>query len=186
MTLALITTNPRTVVMTYNDIPNPLLLPNGNQVHGIAAAPWVSQDGDFSLVAVIAFAVPAGQITTGEPSYALNSSEVVVETYATIAAPPTPPTPVTSMQLVSASTPALNGTYSIDSRSQQKVQAISLYAQINGKFPAGQSAQAWPDSSGTAHAFPTVAAWQAFATAMGDFVAALDLGQTPEQSVFIL
>lgn len=29
MTLALITTNPRTIVTIYDDIPNPLLLPNG-------------------------------------------------------------------------------------------------------------------------------------------------------------
>lgn len=79
----------------------------------------------------------------------------------------------------------MNGAYAIDPTSQQKAQAISLYIAVNGKFPAGQSAQAWPDASGAVHSFPTIAEWQAFATAMGDFVAAIDLGQTPAQPVAI-
>jgi hypothetical protein len=94
-------------------------------------------------------------------------------------------TPITSMQIASTSTPSLNGIYAIDPASQQKVQAISLYIAVNGKFPAGQSAQAWPDASGAVHLFPSTAEWQAFATAMGDFVATLDLGQTPAQPVTI-
>jgi hypothetical protein len=96
-----------------------------------------------------------------------------------------PPAPITSMQVASTSTPAVNGSYAIDPAAQQKVQAISLYAQINGKFPAGQSAMPWADVSGAAHSFPTIALWQAFATAMADFVTALDLGQKPSQPVTI-
>jgi hypothetical protein len=98
--------------------------------------------------------------------------------------PPAPPAPP-SMQLVSTSTPALNAFYPIDPTSQQKVQAISLYVAVNNKFPAGQTAQAWPDVNGTMHQFATTAQWQAFATAMADFVAAIDLGQTPAQPVTI-
>jgi hypothetical protein len=59
------------------------------------------------------------------------------------------------------------------------------YVAVNAKFPAGQSAQPWPDVNGTMHQFQTTAQWQAFATAMGDFVAAVDLGQTPAQPVTI-
>lgn len=94
------------------------------------------------------------------------------------------PRPV-SMQVTSTSTPALNASYPIDPLSQQKVQAISLYVAVNGKFPAGQVTQAWPDVTGAMHQFQTTAQWQAFATAIGDFVAALDIGRTPAQPVTI-
>jgi len=99
--------------------------------------------------------------------------------------PPSAPPPPPSMQLVSTSTPALNASYPIDATSQQRVQAISLYVTVNNKFPAGQTMQAWPDVTGTMHLFSTTAQWQAFATAMGDFVAAVDLGLTPSQPVNI-
>jgi len=59
------------------------------------------------------------------------------------------------------------------------------YIAVNGKFPASQTTQAWPDVNGTMHQFQTTAQWQAFATAVGDFVAAIDLGQTPTQAVTI-
>jgi hypothetical protein len=55
---------------------------------------------------------------------------------------------------------------------------------VNGRFPA-QSFQSWPDVNGTMHQFQTTAQWRAFATAMGDFVAATDLGQTPAQPATI-
>jgi hypothetical protein len=95
------------------------------------------------------------------------------------------PNLASSMQLVSTSTPALNGLYATDTVSQQKVQAISLYIAVNGRFPAGQATESWPDANGVMHQFQTTGQWQAFATAMGDFVAATDLGQTPTQPVII-
>jgi len=60
------------------------------------------------------------------------------------------------------------------------VRAISLQTAVSGKFPAGQTTEAWPDVSGMMHQlhqFQTTAQWQAFATAMGDFVAAIGFGQ---------
>lgn len=90
-----------------------------------------------------------------------------------------------SVQIVSTSTPALNASYPIDAISQQKVQAISLYIAVNSKFPAGQATQAWPDATGAMHQFQTTAQWQAFATAIGDFVAATDRGETPAQPMAI-
>jgi hypothetical protein len=59
------------------------------------------------------------------------------------------------------------------------------FVAVNNKFPAGQAAQAWPDVYGTMHQFQSTAQWQAFATAMGDFVAATDLGLTPAQPLAI-
>jgi hypothetical protein len=59
------------------------------------------------------------------------------------------------------------------------------YVTVNARFPASQPLQLWPDVNGTMHQFQTTAQWQAFATAMGDFVAATDLGQTPAQPVTI-
>ncbi len=101
---------------------------------------------------------------------------------------PTPPTsPPTTLQIVSTLYgTSLNGTYPIDAATQVKVQAIALYIAANGKFPAGLSNMPWPDSSGTLHYFPTTAEFQAFATVIGDFVTALDLGMTlPNQPVSI-
>ncbi len=59
------------------------------------------------------------------------------------------------------------------------------YVAVNNKFPAGQTTQTWPDANGVIHQFRTTAQWQAFATAMGDFVAAIDLNQTPAQPITI-
>ncbi|MGP0058399.1 MAG: hypothetical protein ACLPID_03815 [Beijerinckiaceae bacterium] len=96
-----------------------------------------------------------------------------------------PPAPVTSVQIVSTSVAPPNGTYAIDPATQQKAAAVSLYIQVNGRFPAAQSQLAWPDASGTPHAFPTTASFQAFATVLADFVAARDLGQAQTQPVTI-
>ena len=85
----------------------------------------------------------------------------------------------------STATPALDGVYAIDAATQAKVQAVALYIQVNGRFPAGVSALPWPDAGGTPHTFPTTAAFQAFATALGDYVTALSLGQSPAQPVAI-
>ena len=91
----------------------------------------------------------------------------------------------TSLQIISTSTPALSGIYAIDTTMQQRMAAVSIYIQVNGKFPAGQSQLAWPDASGVPHAFTTTASFQTFASAVADFVAAIDLGQTPSQPVTI-
>ena len=103
-------------------------------------------------------------------------------------AAPTPPTPPpTTLRIVSSLYgTSLNGTYPIDAATQVKVQAIALYIAANGRFPAGLDNMPWPDNSGTLHYFPTTAEFQAFATVIGDFVTALDLGMTlPNQPVSI-
>lgn len=94
------------------------------------------------------------------------------------------------IQIASTGTPALDGTYAIDAESQQKVAAIALYIAVNGRFPAGQATLVYPDIAGAAHGFASTAAFQAFATALADYVAAIDEasvsgGSMPAQPVTI-
>lgn len=77
--------------------------------------------------------------------------------------------------ITSTGTPALNGTYAVDSITQHKIAAVSVYILVNSKFPGGASSYAWPDVSGALHNFPSTAEWQSFATAVADYVAELDL-----------
>jgi hypothetical protein len=116
-----------------------------------------------------------GTFTNPNPPPAPTAAQIAAAKYgAAIAA---------GMNITSSSTSSLNGTYAIDPTSQQRVAAISLYIQVNGKFPAGQSSLPWPDAAGTPHAFATPSQFQAFATAMGDYVALLSIGQTPSPVV---
>jgi len=78
-------------------------------------------------------------------------------------------------QVVSSGTPALNGTYPIDPATQQQVASVALYIAVNGRFPAGQTSFAWTDVSGGSHLFASTSEFQAFATALADYVAALNL-----------
>ena len=88
MTVALISGSPGTYlfVEAYPAVPNPLALPNGEQVEG-ASVGWA--DNGYALVAVTPFAIPAGYITTGNPSYLINDNTgAVSESYETIPTPP--------------------------------------------------------------------------------------------------
>jgi len=99
-------------------------------------------------------------------------------------APPAPPAPTLAQQgaaaiaagcaLQSTGTPALDGTYSCDAPSQHKIMAASLYIAVNGRFPGGATSYAWLDVTGAPHVFADVGAFQVFATAIADYVAALD------------
>jgi hypothetical protein len=101
------------------------------------------------------------------------------------AAPPAPPAPTLAqqaqaalaagVQITSTSTPGLNGVYACDPVSWAKVQGTSLYISVNGKFPAGMASLPWADIAGTAHSFSTTAEFQAFATAIGDYVTELQM-----------
>lgn len=84
MTVALITTSPFAIVSIFGGVPNPVQLPNGNRVYG-AAVGWT--DNGYSLISVPAFVPPGGQVITGSPSYQIDGSGNVTETYSTAAAP---------------------------------------------------------------------------------------------------
>ncbi len=100
------------------------------------------------------------------------------------AAPPAPPEPTLAEQaaaalragiaIVSTGTPALSGTYACDGQHQGRLDRISTYIVRNGKFPAGLAEMPWPDVAGEVHSFPTIAAFEAFASAVADYVTELD------------
>lgn len=79
------------------------------------------------------------------------------------------------IQITSTSTPALNGTYTIDGIAQGRIASVSTYILVNGVFPGGLTEYPWIDMAGSPHTFPTTTEFQAFATAVADYVAALDL-----------
>ena len=101
------------------------------------------------------------------------------------ALPPSTPALPTSVQVNSTSTPALSGVYAFDAETQSKILAVSLYIQVNAKFPAGHTSFPWPDVTGTMHVFTSTAQFQALASALADYATALDLGQTPTAPVTI-
>ena len=84
--------------------------------------------------------------------------------------------------VVSAGTPALSGTYAIDAASTANINAVSTYITVNGKFPAGQTSIPWPDIAGAVHVFPSTAAFQAFASAVADWVMKVSLFQMGQAS----
>jgi hypothetical protein len=68
---------------------------------------------------------------------------------------------LTGVQITSAATPALNGTYACNPAAQQAMSAEALYVQATtaggaGKFTNGQTTKGWPDASGALHTFTTV------------------------------
>ncbi len=79
------------------------------------------------------------------------------------------------LTITSTGTPALNGTYSTDATAQQNIQAVQIYIQANGKFPGSSGTYPWLDKAGQPHVFPTISEFTAFATAVADFVADLQM-----------
>jgi hypothetical protein len=77
--------------------------------------------------------------------------------------------------ITSTGTPSLNGTYAIDVASQQKINSVALFIAVNQKFPGGGTTYPWLDMSGTVHTFPSTTEFNAFATAVADYVAQLDM-----------
>lgn len=75
--------------------------------------------------------------------------------------------------ITSTSAPALNATYPCDPATRNSLSATLQYTQANNAFPLGITTLVRPDASGTPHEFATVALFQAFATAVGAYTAAL-------------
>jgi len=74
----------------------------------------------------------------------------------------------------STSTPALDGVFAVDEQSQSDINAVSTYIVVNGTFPQGQATTYWADKSGSIHLFPSVSVFQAFATAVANYVDAIE------------
>lgn len=80
------------------------------------------------------------------------------------------------LTITSTSTPAINGTYAVDQAAQSRINAIETAILKNGAFPGTSGTQmAYPDITGKLNVFPGLASWNAFATAIADYVADLDL-----------
>lgn len=95
--------------------------------------------------------------------------------------------------ITSTATPSLNGTYDLDQTSQNQVSATTTYILLNGTFPGGGTTMPWVDQNGSAHVWPNVAEFKAFATVYANYVAAVSLyaasngasGALPSNSVTI-
>jgi len=77
-----------------------------------------------------------------------------------------------TLQVTSASTPGLNGSYPIDATTQDHISAEMLCIQVTGKFADGTATIAWQDAEGAVHTFPNTASFQSFALAVAGFIAA--------------
>lgn len=102
---------------------------------------------------------------------------------------PTPPSPTSAqiakaasteailagLQIASAGTPALNAMYSTTQESQANINAVVTYIMLNNKFPGNITTMPWADKTGAPHVFPDTATFNAFATAIADYVAAISL-----------
>ena len=162
MTVALISTSPRKILQTYPGSTANVNVAGLWQVQGVAAG-WTSPDGAYQLVQVADFVPPAGQQITGAPSYEIDGSGNVIETYATQSIPPAPIVAVTS-----SSTPALNGTYGTSM--QDQVNLTALQTSITAGVP-------WigylRDIIGVSHTM-TAVQFTSIAAAILGFVAAAD------------
>jgi len=81
------------------------------------------------------------------------------------------------ISITSTGNPAINGTYSIDSDAQANISSVVLYTLVNSKFPGGTSTYVWADKNGVLHSGFTVAQFQAFGTAVADYVAGIVTGE---------
>src|SRR5258708_14594528 len=77
----------------------------------------------------------------------------------------------TGIQVTSTGTPSLNGAYAVAAVTQVHVQALSLYIQVNARFPSGQTSLRRPP---TCNIFTIPTAWKAIATAAYDSVSPLN------------
>ncbi len=125
----------------------------------------------------------AGQTSLIWQAGALVAAPAVVLPPAVVAAAAVQAAIAAGCPVVSAGTPALSGTYAIDAASTANINAVSTYITVNGKFPAGQASIPWPDIAGAVHVFPSTASFQAFASAVADWVMKISLFQMGQASV---
>lgn len=98
------------------------------------------------------------------------------------------------INITSTSTPELDGTYSLTVQSQLDINAVETYILRNNTFPQGQTTTYWADKAGGIHQFPSVAVFNAFATALADFIDVVEdyqnsggeVGSLPSPNVTII
>lgn len=88
------------------------------------------------------------------------------------------------LQIVSTSTPALNGTYAIDAATQQNISAVASGIASRNRVPGGGSTFNYFDMAGAPHAF-SATNFLNFAAAAEDYIYALSQGTIGPQPVTI-
>lgn len=76
--------------------------------------------------------------------------------------------------VTSTAHPEIDGMYAVDPTSQMRIQAVSVYILQNSNFPGNSSTFGWSQLDGTRVQFPSVDVFQAWATAIADYVSTLD------------
>jgi hypothetical protein len=73
-------------------------------------------------------------------------------------------------QIVSTSTPAINGTYMLDQNSFILTMGEQSYILLKGTFTNGQTTRNWNDVNGVQHTFPSTALFTAFGEVLAQYV----------------
>lgn len=132
-------------------------------------------DAEFPVNSAFSWeAVPSGE--TVRPGYTFAAG--------VFTAPPAAAAPTIAEQarealsagltISSAGTPTLDGKYAVDDAAQGRINRVQSFIAQNGKFPGGGPSLPWPDMSGNLHEFSATAEFTAFATAVAEYVFALD------------
>lgn len=105
-------------------------------------------------------------LTAAFPGYAAAASAAVAQAkYATASA--------AGCQIVSASAPALNGTYGVQPSDLLMVSGEQVYILARQTFSNGQTSRGWEDVVGTYHMLPSIAEGEALFSALAGYVDAL-------------
>lgn len=127
--------------------------------------------------------VPEGKVVAGPSTYTL-AGNVVQEVLDLADAPALSPEELigalmgAGVAVRSTSTPALNGTYSLDPSSQANISGVAVGIASRNRLPGGGSTFNYGDAIGTNHSF-TAEQFLNFATAVEDYVYAVLNGSRP-------
>lgn len=175
MALTLIQINPPTIINIFPDGTTQFKLPTNDLVEG-AYIGWTGEG--YALVQANNFIPTNGQEIIPQTNlfdiqyFSIDQNLNVTTNYPTQAIPPAP---ITTIQIVSTSTPALNGTYPL--ALEQNLGEVAEYVMAKSAFPDGLSSMPVPDVTGAIHVFSSASQFMAFVEAMADLQTALDTGQ---------
>ena len=141
----------------------------------IASAPYPEPDGTTQPAGTCVGRAAWNGVTPYAPdgvTLKLDPQQTTACYFPTFASAPVAPV---SVAVVSASTPAISGTYSISAASVSNITAIIAGIAAGQGFPGGGSTLTYVDAGGVAHVFETTPEFVAFAAAIRNYVYALQL-----------
>lgn len=80
-----------------------------------------------------------------------------------------------TLTINSTGSPAIDGAYAIDPATQGKIAAVEVYILKNSTFPGGATTYPWPMAAGAIVTFPSTTVYQNWATAIANYISALDI-----------